>query len=172
MDDLMAFIKSDRAERHVRLGKELVDNKQWEEAQKEFLDALALFEEQGAMPRVSQMLSSIALCCFALKRYDEASNYLCSAITVLKGIGDEEGEATAHLGLGDVLLEKGDQEGALDSFERALTLFARNNIYDGMTYAYKGMKRVYEAMGDVARAEEAEQRADEARRKLTTSIVG
>ena len=167
--DLMGFIKSDSAERHVKKGMDLLERKDWEGAKREFEDALIIFQELDAISRAAQMLSFLGLCCFALKQFDQAADYLCKAITLHQKMGDEEGEATGHLGRGDVLLAKGDNEAALRDFQRALDMFVRNQIYDGVTQSYKGMERTYQAMGDKLRAEEAGEMAEAARRRLVNS---
>jgi tetratricopeptide (TPR) repeat protein len=168
---LMQFIKSDRAERHVAKGRDFVEQKDWENAKKEFEDALTFFQELEAWPRAAQMLSSLALCYCALHDYDRASDHLSQAIALYQKLGDEEGEATGQLGIGEVLLDKGDNEGALAAFQKALGIFARNQIYDGVTYAYRGMERVYRATGEKEKEEEARYQSEDARRKLTTAVL-
>jgi len=168
---LMNFMKSDRAERHVAKGRDFVEQKDWENAKKEFEDALTSFQELEAWPRAAAMLSSLALCCCALKEFDQATVHLCQAITLYQGLGDEEGEATADLGLGDVLLAKDDHPGALEAFQKALGIFSRNQIFDGAAYAYRGMERVYRATGDKEKEEEARYQSEDARRKLITAVL-
>jgi len=163
---IMIFLKSDRAERNVANGRDFVEQKDWENAKKAFEDALLSFQDLKAWPRAAQVFSSVALCNCALKEYDQAYDNLRQSIAIYQQLGDEEGEANGYLGQGDVLFDKGDNEGALAAFQKALDIFARLQVYDGVAYSYRGMEKVYAAMGDKENAKEARHQSEDARRKL------
>ena len=163
---LMRMMKHDRAEMHVRAGMEAADKKDWVSAVEELLRALDLFGEMEDRTRAASVHNSLSLCYFALGRLSKAETESRRAARMMREASDPEGEATALLGLGNVLLARGDLQASERTFMKAFSIFRTQCIWDGVMRSQLGLERVALMKGDKRQAERAREEAERARRQL------
>ncbi|MDD1747297.1 MAG: tetratricopeptide repeat protein [Methanomassiliicoccales archaeon] len=166
LSGLMRMMKRDRAEMHVRVGMEAADKKDWGLAVDELLRALELFEEMEDRTRAASVRNSLSLCYFALGKLKKAETESRRAARMMMEAGDPEGEATALLGLGNVLLARGDLQASERTFMKAFSIFRTQCIWDGVMRSHLGLERVALRKGDGQQAERAREEAERARRQL------
>jgi len=162
----MKLIRLKDAQRHDRKATELADAKDWAGAREEFVTAASLYGTQEAVDLQAKMLSAAALCDFALGRLPEALASLRRSADLMASVKDVEGEATAILESGHVLLKLGRADEAETAYERALRLFRSEDNHDGLVRVYRGLENLFRSKCDDAKAEEMRDRCEAARRLL------
>ncbi|MCE5295512.1 MAG: tetratricopeptide repeat protein [Euryarchaeota archaeon] len=121
MDDLLFTLKHVRAVKAANAGMEHLGKDDWPRALDGFREAEELFDELGDRVQRSNMLSMQGLCLFALDKLDEAAEVMRRAIDLKDGLQSED-KANDLLGYGEILLKKGDLDGALAAFEESVVV--------------------------------------------------
>ncbi|MEM0449150.1 MAG: tetratricopeptide repeat protein [Methanomassiliicoccales archaeon] len=170
LTSLLRLIKRDRGELHLKEGMRLADAKEWSAAVEELQLALYEFEEIEDGARMSAVLAALALCRFGQGDLEGAEVDSRRSIEAMRQGGDREGEATAILGLGYVLLARGEYSKAQEVFHEALSLFRAESLWEGVTRSYLGLERALRANGQEEEADEARAKAEDARRRLAHGI--
>lgn len=163
---LLSMVKHDRAEKHARSGVEAADKGDWRLAVEELSSALEIFEDLREDARVASLRNSISLCYFAIGQLKKAEVESRKAGRLMHAISDAEGEATAMLGLANILFAKGDLIGSARMFERAAALFRAHCIWDGVMRCHLGLERLALKKGEGGKARRARELAEQARRQL------
>lgn len=102
--------------RHTNKGNRLFDQDRYEDAQREFEEALKLIPEPiEDWEAATWVLSSIGDCLFFLGDYAGAHEQFAHAVACPGGLGN----AFVHLRLGEVQYEQGNQDRAKDELARA-----------------------------------------------------
>jgi len=142
----MHTVRSINARKLASAGMELIGKEQWQEALDKFNEAAVVYIELEDPLQRSNMLSLVGLCLYAMGRLDDARDALLEAIELKKQAGAEEGMATDLLGLGEILLKKGDHQEAERKFSESLLVFERLGIADGGASAKRGLEKVKKAI--------------------------
>lgn len=142
----MRTVKALNARKLATAGTELIGDEKWQEALDKFNEAALVFLEMEDLLQRSNMLSMAGLCLFAMGRLDEARDIMLEAIELKKMGHAEEGMATDLMGLGEILMRKGENDEALKRFSEAVEIFKRLGIGDGAESAQKGLEKAKKAI--------------------------
>jgi tetratricopeptide (TPR) repeat protein len=126
-----------------------------EEARENLLLALETFEEIGTPFDRIRALCNLAESNRLLGRLDEALKNLEEAEALAERVRDRNSEALVTNRHGDVLHDRGDFAGAIDSHRRALEVFRDLGVRGGECEVLNGLGRSYLATGSLDRAREA-----------------
>ena len=144
--DLMRMVKVLNARKLATAGTELIGEGKWPEALEKFNEAALIFLEMEDLLQRSNMLSMAGLCLYAMDRLGEARDVMLEAIELKKMGRADEGMATDLIGLGEILLKKGEKEEAAKRFSEAVNIFKRLGIGDGAESAKKGLEKAKKAI--------------------------
>ncbi|OPY34464.1 MAG: Tetratricopeptide repeat protein [Methanomassiliicoccales archaeon PtaU1.Bin124] len=144
-ESLAGFMRSIRAMTVRKLassGTEHIGKGEWQQALDMFNEAAILCEEIEDPLQRSNMLSLASLSLYALSRLDEAKETIQEAISLKRTAGVKEGVATDLLGLGEVLIKKGEVQEAEKAFSESYCIFQELGLIDGMDSAQRGLDKV------------------------------
>lgn len=142
----MHTVKTLNARKLATAGTELIGEAKWQDALDKFLEAAQLFLEMEDLLERSNMLSLSGLCLYAMGRLDEAENIMLEAIELKKMGHAYEGMATDLMGLGEILLKKGENDEAAKRFSEAIELFDKVGVKDAAESARKGLDKAKKAI--------------------------
>ncbi|QLH74956.1 MAG: tetratricopeptide repeat protein [Methanomassiliicoccales archaeon] len=150
LSDLMHAMKVIRATKAASSAIDFIDRNDYASALAELIDAEEVFKELDDMVQVANMLSLQALCLYALGRMAEAEVAMRRAVALRSDLGASESRATDLLGLGEILLKKGEPREAMEAFLDAKTVFEGLGLDDGVERSMAAMKRAKAAMEGMA----------------------
>jgi tetratricopeptide (TPR) repeat protein len=113
------------------LGVISLDISDYEEARKQFEQALALFRARKGLRGEAHCTRSLAVLALRLFRDKEASKQFELARTLYQNAGDVAGEASCLIGLGDIALGRSEDVDARTQFGLALRLFRKEKVVQG-----------------------------------------
>lgn len=141
LTELMCSVRQITASKTLASGIDHVSKNEWEEALDDLTEARSLYEDLGDRMQISNILSVQGLCLFALGRLDEAVDTMRETVKMKDELGLLEGKATDLLGLGEILLKKGDRENASATFNEAREIFAQLELVEAEDAARDGVDR-------------------------------
>jgi tetratricopeptide (TPR) repeat protein len=144
--ELMQTVKAINARKLATAGTELIGEGKWQDAYDKFNEAAMLFLEMEDLLQRSNMLSLAGLCLYAMGKMDEARDIMLEAIQLKRMGHDEEGMATDLIGLGEILLKRGENEEPVKRFSEAIEIFKKLGIDQAAESAQKGLDKAKKAI--------------------------
>lgn len=133
-------------------------NRNLETALGYFMEALALYESNGAKKETAETLLDIGLVYDDLQRVTEEVDAYHKALDVAVAINDRRLQVHAKTELGRAYAMLGDNEQALKFLSEALKLTDGTDWHYEISKALMGLGNVYQALGDFVHAIEFQQR--------------
>jgi tetratricopeptide (TPR) repeat protein len=126
--------------------------KDYDEAERLYQDALAVWRDLGLDKDVTNVLEDLGGLAQERKDYDAAEWYYHEALDLAEKLNDKEGQGRCSGNLGDLALDRKQWTEARQWFEQALPLAREIGCVDLIAHAQYGLARVWEAEGRADRA--------------------
>jgi tetratricopeptide (TPR) repeat protein len=149
---------------HQQLGKALEKQNNFEEAEQEYHQAIAIESELNEVIATSICHASLAELLLKSSRIEEAEREAQEALTYARSSGDAQTEGQALIMLGRISHQKGDFNSADQLFREALDLLDKSNDHESAAEAYFRFASILEARGEVQGSLEAIKKAYEHQR--------
>ncbi|EDO45509.1 predicted protein [Nematostella vectensis] len=130
----------------------------YDQSMENFQHALSLCQKTGDESGQARAYLGMGDAHRSQGKYEDAMNNYQHALSVFQKTGDESGQASAYLGdesgqahaylgMGDVHWSQGKYEDAMNSYQRALSLFKKTGDESSQAKAYHGMGKVQSFQG-------------------------
>lgn len=148
-----------RAQALMGLGALAVRRGHYPEAERRYAEALSVLGSQGPQDLTGNGFSGLGVARAAQRQFDPAAADLARARIALDRAGDAPGVASVNTNLGLLESRGGKPTLALQSFDRAITVFARYGVRDSLAASLLGKARTQlmlaDATGSLATAQQA-----------------
>lgn len=138
-----------------------LDRAQYDQVLETGNDLLQRYKPGYIFPRKTDVLSFLSRAYYRQGRYEPARAALDEALNLCLAGGDEVAEAKVRINLGNVHHSVGDQEQALENYQRCLEIHRHYNSLDGEARILTNLSNVYSLLGQTDRAFESVKRATE-----------
>lgn len=156
---------------HQHLGKALEKQDNFEKAEQEYHQAIAIESELNEVIATSLCHASLAELLLRSSRIEEAELEAQEALTYARSSGDGQTEGQALILLGRISHQKGDFDSADQLFKQALDLLDRSNNHELAAEAYFRFASILEARGEVQSSLDAIKKAYEHQRQERQSSL-
>jgi tetratricopeptide (TPR) repeat protein len=124
-----------------------LQRKDYDEAERLYQEALAVWRDLGLDKDVTNVLEDLGGLAHERQDYDAAERYYRQALDLAEKLNDKEGQAICSGSLGEVALDREQWVEARQWFEQALPQAREVGRVELIAYAQYGLARVWEAEG-------------------------
>lgn len=135
-----------------QLAQILTDAKNWNQAERTGLEALALFQKIGSTADIGSVSNILGMIARGLGDNERGLHYYCNALDMALEVHDLSGQATFTMNVANVLAELGALEEARELFERSMEISSKEGYLDLRMAALEGYVTVLEKQGDTRKA--------------------
>lgn len=160
-----------QAEALMGLGALAVRRGTYAEAEQRYAEALAVLGPEGPQELIGNGFSGRGAARAAQGQHDLAASDLARARVALERAGDAPGVARVDTNLGLLESRSGKPASALQSFDRAIAVFERYGVRDGLAASLLGKARVQTMLADTPAALATAQRAWALTKSLENSVL-
>jgi DNA-binding winged helix-turn-helix (wHTH) protein/tetratricopeptide (TPR) repeat protein len=160
-----------QAQALMGLGALAVRRGSYAEAEQRYAEALAVLGPEGPQELIGNGFSGRGAARAAQGLHDLAASDLARARVALERAGDAPGVASVDTNLGLLESRSGKPASALQSFDRAIAVFERYGVRDGLAASLLGKARVQTMLADTPAALATAQRAWALTKSLENSVL-
>ncbi len=148
------FVLSTHADWLNELGKHLELLGEFDEAERLYLQALAIYETLGRRHAMANAYGNIGGLYQVRRDLGRAETMLCKALEIEKALGHWQGVANVYRSLGGLNWTRGDLDQAEAMVLKALELNEGRSNREGMAKSFESLGLIYQTRGDLDRAVE------------------
>ncbi|MCQ4167534.1 tetratricopeptide repeat protein [Tahibacter harae] len=153
------------------LGALAVRRGQYAEAERRYAESLAVLGPDGRQDLIGNGFTGRGVARGAQGQHELAAADLARGRVALERAGDAPGVASVDTNLGLLQSRSGKPALALQSFERAITVFERYDVRDSLAASLLGLARTQQLLADNAAALDSARRAAELARLLENPVL-
>ena len=144
--------RRDEALRLYKLGTQQLNRSEYQEALKNFEQALVIFREIAELQGEGIILNNIGEIYRSLGEYPKALDYYQQSLAIDKQLSDKAGEGITLNNIGSVYVNLGEYPKALDYYQQALAIHKQIDNKAGVGTTLNNIGLVYDELGEYPKA--------------------